>query len=85
MDPLRLRHDGDDLERDLLGSASDDRPAPGAREQLLELLGVAGLAGTAAAIGLTGKRIWLKSGPYFWAVYSRNQANPLVLNVGLLK
>ncbi len=53
MDPLRLRQDGDDFERDLLGSAGEDRPAPGARERLLDTLGVAGLAGTAAAIGLT--------------------------------
>ncbi len=53
MDPLRLRQDGDDFERDLLGSAGEDRPAPGARERLLDALGVAGLAGTAAAIGLT--------------------------------
>ncbi|GEM_PF-1019216 len=62
MDPLRLRHDGDDLERELLGSAGDDRPAPGAREQLLELLGVAGLAGTAAAIGLTASTAQAASG-----------------------
>ncbi|MBN2194398.1 MAG: hypothetical protein JW751_16395 [Polyangiaceae bacterium] len=53
MDPLRLRHDGDDFERELLDSAGDDDPGARAREQLLAVLGVAGLAGPPSALALS--------------------------------